>query len=71
MLSPYPFSFKVIPRLADLTKENEYFAAMVIIQEGKHYESHRVNSQLQTVYHEVMVKIIQRSGITVTWNQRC
>ena len=39
-------------RLADMTKENEYFAAMVIIQQGKHYESHRVNSQLQAVFEE-------------------
>lgn len=39
-------------RLADMTRENEYFAAMAIIQQGKCYESHRVNSQLQAVFEE-------------------
>jgi site-specific recombinase XerD len=39
-------------RLADMTRENEYFKAMDIIQQGKHYEPHRVNSQLQAVFEE-------------------
>lgn len=39
-------------RLADVTREDEYFRAMNIIEQGKHYEPYRVNSQLQAVFEE-------------------
>ena len=39
-------------RLADVTREDEYFRAMHIIEQGKHYEPYRVNSKLQAVFEE-------------------
>jgi integrase/recombinase XerD len=39
-------------RMSDTTRENEYFKAMVTIENGGVYESHRVNSELQAVFEE-------------------
>ena len=39
-------------KLSNKTRENEYFKAMTVIEQGGHYESHRVNSQLQAVFEE-------------------
>lgn len=39
-------------RMSDATRETEYFRAMTIIEKGGHYETHRVSSQLQTVFEE-------------------
>jgi site-specific recombinase XerD len=39
-------------KMSDTTRENEYFKAMAIIEQGGQHESHRVNSQLQAVFEE-------------------
>ena len=39
-------------KLSNTTRENEYFKAMTVIEQGGHHESHRINSQLQTVFEE-------------------
>lgn len=39
-------------RMSDITRETEYFKAMTIIEKGGCYESHRVNSTLQSVFEE-------------------
>lgn len=39
-------------KLSNTTRENEYFKAMTIIEEGGQHESHRINSQLQAVFEE-------------------
>jgi integrase/recombinase XerD len=39
-------------KMSDTTRENEYFKAMAIIEQGGHHESYRVNSQLQAVFEE-------------------
>ena len=39
-------------RMADTTREEEYFKAMATIERGKCYESHRINSALQAVFEE-------------------
>ncbi len=38
--------------LSDTTRENEYFKAMSIIEQGAQHEPHRVSSQLQAVFEE-------------------
>jgi integrase/recombinase XerD len=39
-------------RMSNTTRESEYFKAMTVIEQGEHYESYRVNSQLQAVFEE-------------------
>ena len=39
-------------RMSDITRETEYFKAMVTIENGGVYESYRVNSELQAVFEE-------------------
>lgn len=39
-------------RLADHTREREYFQAMDRIEKGEHYEPERINNQLQKVFEE-------------------
>lgn len=39
-------------KMSDMTRENEYFKAMAVIEQGGRHESHRVNSQLQAVFEE-------------------
>ena len=39
-------------RITDLTREHEYFKAMDRIEQGEHYEHHRVNTQLQRVFEK-------------------
>ncbi len=39
-------------RLSDRTRENEYFKAMTVIEQGGHHASYPVSSQLQTVFEE-------------------
>jgi site-specific recombinase XerD len=39
-------------KLADQTREQEYFQAMDCIQRGEHYEPERINNQLQKVFEE-------------------
>ncbi len=39
-------------RITDLTREHEYFKAMDRIEQGGHYEHHRVNTQLQRVFEK-------------------
>ena len=39
-------------KLADQTREREYFQAMDCIEQGEHYEPERINDQLQKVFEE-------------------
>jgi integrase/recombinase XerD len=39
-------------KLADPTREREYFQAMDCIEQGEHYEPERINNQLQKVFEE-------------------
>jgi integrase len=39
-------------KLADRTREEEYFRAMDRIKKGRHYEPDRINTQLQKVFEE-------------------
>ena len=39
-------------KLSNTTRENEYFKAMTVIEQGGPHESHRINSQLQAVFEE-------------------
>ena len=39
-------------RLADRTREQEYFRAMDRIKKVRHYEPDRINTQLQKVFEE-------------------
>jgi hypothetical protein len=39
-------------KLADLTREKEYFQAMDCIEQEEHYEPERINDQLQKVFEE-------------------
>lgn len=39
-------------KLADQTREREYFQAMDCIEKGEHYEPERINNQLQKVFEE-------------------
>lgn len=39
-------------KLSNVTRKAEYFKAIAIIEQGGHYESDRVNSQLQAVFEE-------------------
>jgi hypothetical protein len=39
-------------KLADRTREQEYFRAMDRIKKGRHYEPDRINTQLQKVFEE-------------------
>jgi len=39
-------------RLADRTREQEYFRAMDRIEHGGHHEPYRINNQLQKVFEE-------------------
>jgi hypothetical protein len=39
-------------KLADRTRELEYFRAMDRIKKGRHYEPDRINTQLQKVFEE-------------------
>ncbi|MFT5702245.1 MAG: hypothetical protein ACI8ZB_005159 [Desulforhopalus sp.] len=39
-------------KLADQTREREYFLAMDCIEQGEHYEPERINNQLQKVFEE-------------------
>ena len=39
-------------RISDRTRENEYFKAMTVIEQGGHHASYPVSSQLQAVFEE-------------------
>ena len=39
-------------RLSDISREDEYFKAMAVIEKGEHYENNRVNPELQAVFEE-------------------
>ncbi len=47
-------------RIADRTREHEYFKAMDTIEHGRHHEPHRINDQLQKVFEEK--KLIRSHG---------
>ena len=39
-------------RISDMTRKDEYYKAMTVIEQGRDHEPHRINSQLQAVFEE-------------------
>jgi hypothetical protein len=39
-------------RLSDISREDEYFKAMAVIEKGENCENNRVNPELQAVFEE-------------------
>ena len=39
-------------KISDMTRKDEYYKAMTVIEQGRDHEPHRINSQLQAVFEE-------------------